>query len=108
MTRHEIHQNFIDFMERERTERGWTIDRMAEALQLPPSTYRNIIYQHSGTIDIELACRLFDLTGKWMYQMTGYSSTAVPVVNLYTALTPENQKIIKEIYEVIYHAQEEN
>lgn len=97
LTRNEIHDNFIAFMERERFKRDLSTTEMAKLLGIAESTYRNIIYHRTETIDIALACKMFDLTHNWMWQMCGYESSGFEVLDKYTKLPQEKQQFMREM-----------
>ena len=97
VTRNQIHNNFIAFMEQARYERSLTTSEMAKLLEVSESTYRNIIYRKTDTIDIALACKLFDLTHKWMWAMCGYETSGFEVLDLYTELSEERQDLMRKM-----------
>jgi len=101
MTKYEIHKNFIHCMEQTRMSLGYTTADMANALHLTDSTYKNIIYEKSNMIDIDIACRLFDLNKMWMWQMTGYKTSGTDVLDVYSQLTADEKEFIYAIARLI-------
>ena len=101
MTREEIHSNFISFMEHERQARGLTAAEMAELLGLSVSTYKNLVYHRTDTIDIEIACKLFELTHSWMWYMCGYDSSGFEVLDQYTKLPTSKQEFMQAMVKMV-------
>lgn len=101
MTREDIHQCFVLFMERSRSEHDMTITEMAAYLGISTERYKNIIYGKTECIDIYLACRIHDLTGAWMWEMCGYATTDSEVINQYVHLNHTNRKVIRDIARVL-------
>ena len=101
MTRADIHSNFVRALEEERARREWTIPEMAEALGIAKESYKNIIYGKTNCIDIELACRLYDLTHHWMWQMCGYATSDFEVLDEYSKLTRADQELMHGILKLI-------
>lgn len=101
MTKLDIHSNFISYMERVRNERGYSIAKMSDALGIPQATYKNIIYGNTHCIDITIACKLYDLTHDWMYQMCGYATSDFDVLDKYNTLTDKEKSFMVAILNAV-------
>jgi len=105
MTKIRIHENFIAFMERTRGAKDWSISEMARYLGMSESTYKNILYGKSSVIDISIACRLYEITGRWMWEMCGYYTTDNEFLDLFCGLSEKNRRIMMSIAKTLMEEQ---
>lgn len=74
VTREEIAQNFAQKIEIERTRLGYTQAKMAKALQVSLSTYKNIINGVSRNISLYTVYKVYKLTGSYYSDLCGDES----------------------------------
>lgn len=91
-------ENFLLNMERERTARGLSMADMAELLNMPTSTYKNIVAGNTDKISLPLILRVHSLTGQFLWEMIQSEENEISrYFQMYRNL-PQNQKdIIKTI-----------
>lgn len=98
MTRHEIVMNFVDSLERERTSMGLTQAQMAEKLEMSLSGYKKLITGETAKIDLYMAYRMHEITGKWIFDLCGDSDTELnQTANLLSQLTPSQLRFVSGI-----------
>lgn len=97
MTRSEIHQNFVLFVERMRVDQRLSIREMSQRLGMTESSYKNMIYRKTDTIDIEVACRLYDITHKFMWEMCGYDSADNDFISKYAVLPEYQRRVLHQV-----------
>lgn len=105
--------NFIDGLERERSAMGLTQAQMAHKLDISVSGYKKLISGETSKIDLYTAYRLYEVTGKWIFELCGdvnselkhaiiklrnlapsqlrFISSIIDFENAFRAETPENE-----------------
>lgn len=97
MTRQEIARNFITSMERERVRRGYTQSQMADRLGLSASGYKKIIAGETSKIDLYSAYQIYQLSGKFIFELCGENSVELEAFQKYRNLTSIQKAFVNDI-----------
>ncbi|MCM1120877.1 MAG: helix-turn-helix domain-containing protein [bacterium] len=97
MTRQEVSRNFIISMERERVRRGYTQPQMAERLGLSTSGYKKIIAGDTNKIDLYSAYQVYQLSGKFIFELCGENSPELEAFQRYRSLTSTQKAFVNDI-----------
>lgn len=97
MTNHEIVENFIQNLEKERLKLGMTQSQMAAALGLSVSGYKKIIAGETTKIDLTMAFRMYQLTGRPPLEMGGMLPPEMSFLHKYLKLYPSQQSFVEGI-----------
>lgn len=108
MTRQEVGRNFITSMERERVRRGYTQPQMAERLGISASGYKKIIAGETDKIDLYTAYQVYQLSGKFIFELCGENSTELEAFQGYRNLTSTQKAFVNDIIHFERIFQEKN
>ena len=72
MTREQLIENFAESMEKERIALGYSQAQMAQALDMSLSTYKRIINVEITKLDFYTFYQLYQLTGKFAFELCKY------------------------------------
>lgn len=72
MTREQLIENFADSVEQERIALGYSQAQMAQALDMSLSTYKRIINGEISKLDFFIFYQLYQLTGKFAFELCQY------------------------------------
>ena len=72
MTREQLIENFAESMEKERIALGYSQAQMAQALDMSLSTYKRIINVEINKLDFYTFYQLYQLTGKFAFELCKY------------------------------------
>ena len=72
MTREQLIENFADSVEQERIALGYSQAQMAQALDMSVSTYKRIINGEISKLDFFIFYQLYQLTGKFAFELCKY------------------------------------
>ena len=99
-TKKEMLDTFAENLEKERIKLGYTQCEFAKKLGISASSYRNIISRRVDTFSIMLAPKLYELTGRFLYEMFGQRSIEIEVLNIADIFMslPEDSKNMVIIY----------
>lgn len=108
-TKKEMLDTFAENLEKERIKLGYTQCDFAKKLGISASSYRNIISRRVDTFSIMLAPKLYELTGRFLYEMFGQRSIEIEVLNKFRKLTDRQKAYItaKIEFELEMKAKEE-
>lgn len=91
------HQHYLRQVESEQFCRCLSNKAMAELLYLPVSTYKNLIYGRTSSIELSLIMRMYELNGKMMYDMVGTRPPKELLISqLYKELGKEQQRLVDD------------
>ena len=109
-TKKEMLDTFAENLEKERIKLGYTQCEFAKKLGISASSYRNIISRRVDTFSIMLAPKLYELTGRFLYEMFGQRSIEIEVLNKFRKLTDRQKAYItaKIEFELEMKAKEED
>lgn len=109
-TKKEMLDTFAENLEKERIKLGYTQCDFAKKLGISASSYRNIISRRVDTFSIMLAPKLYELTGRFLYEMFGQRSIEIEVLNKFRKLTDRQKAYItaKIEFELEMKAKEED
>lgn len=109
-TKKEMLDTFAENLEKERIKLGYTQCDFAQKLGISASSYRNIISRRVDTFSIMLAPKLYELTGRFLYEMFGQRSIEIEVLNKFRKLTDRQKAYInaKIEFELEMKAKEED
>lgn len=99
MKRLELIQTFADSVEQERLRLGLTQKQMAQALDLSLSAYKRMITCSIDKIDLYVAYKLYQLTGKLAYEYLGLSDPKLDLKTKINSLTPAQLTYVDAIVE---------
>ena len=94
LTREQMMDNFSINIEKERKRLGFTQVFFAKALGISISTYKNIVSGKTKNLDIFLAFKIYELTGKPVHELLGYSPKEFEVLHKYRKLTDRQRAYI--------------
>lgn len=99
MDKQKILACFIDNLERERTKLGYTQSQMAEKLGKSLSGYKKLIAGETTKIDIVLACRVYELTGRYLNDLCGLECSGAEIERRLPELKPSQLNFISGMVE---------
>lgn len=99
MNKQEITAHFIDNMERERTKLGLTQGQMAKELGLSLSGYKKLIAGETTKIDLCLAVRLHELSGRYLIDLCGVNSPASEFAKRLPELSESQFRFVSDVVE---------
>lgn len=107
MTQQELLTHFIDNLEKERVRLNLTQTQMAEKLEMSTSNYKKLIAGQYRRPNLFLAQRLYELTGKLLFQFFDSSSPTLDVLAKFLQLSVSQQKFVEGIidFELDYAVQ---
>lgn len=91
------HEHYIRQLEYEQFHRCLSNKQMADLLGLPLSSYKNLIYGRTNTIELDLILDVYEVNGKMMYEMTGVRPPKELLMSqLYKELDKESQRLVDD------------
>lgn len=87
MDKQKLLDNFIDSMERERTRLGFTQSQMAKELGISLSGYKKLIAGETNKVDLYLAYRLSEISGRYIIDLCGAEGPGLEIVKRLPDLT---------------------
>lgn len=97
MTRKELQDQFILGIEKERTALGLTQSEMAKFLEMSPSGYKKMIAKETSRIDLYLASRIYDLTGKLLCEICDDPIENLETFQKFRELSPQQKRFVNSI-----------
>lgn len=107
MTHREIQENFIIGVERERTALGLTQPEMAKKLGMSTSGYKKMISGETAKVDLYMACRMHEITGKMLFEICGDTSPDLNLFKRLRSLSPRQKAFIEGIIDFELQFQED-
>ena len=80
MERHRRMDVFLENVERERVAMHLTQKQMAQKLDMSLSGYKKMIAGETAKVDLQLAYRMYDLTGKYLCELFGDTTPEISMV----------------------------
>ncbi len=108
MTREKLHQNIILSIERQRVAMGYTQAQMAEILELSLSGYKKLVAGETEKVDVYLLYKLSELSGKFFFELAGYSMGPMSYVASLRDLSNSQHQFISSIVEFERRFREEH
>lgn len=103
MTRSQLYENFANNIELERNRLMLTQQKMADALQISLSKYKILITSPlEANIDIYLAHRIQNLTGKTVRELCGDDLPELEMIRHFRELPTHRQDAIRYMIEIEY------
>lgn len=99
MDKQKILMSFIDNLEKERTKLGLTQSQMAKELGKSLSGYKKMIAGEITKIDLLLACRVCELTGRYLNDLCGLERSGAEIERRLPELTPSQLNFISGMVE---------
>lgn len=90
----EIVDTFVKNLEVERNRMDLTQSQMAEKLEVSLSTYKNLISGVSTNISIYMAYRVYELTGKMLFELCGHDRPEINFVKDFRNLPKYRQNAL--------------
>ena len=97
MTRQQFIENFISNLEKERVSLGLTQHEMASKLGMSVSGYKKMVLGKTSRIDLALAQPLYQLTGKFVFELCGDTSPDLIAYSKFRALSPYQKNFIADL-----------
>lgn len=97
MTNRDIAEIFVKNIEKERVQLGMTQTQMAEKLGLSVSGYKKIVAGETAKIDINIALRMYELTGKLLFELCGLQSFDLSFFRKYLKLSHSQKAFVEGI-----------
>lgn len=102
LTKQELARNFSLNVEKERIRLGLTQAEMAKKLELSLSGYKKIISGETTKIDTYTAFLMYDLYGKWLFEMIGHPVHIADTLSKMKRLTESQLRFISAIVNMEY------
>lgn len=104
----EERMNYVNFIKAYQGRMGHTNKKMAEVLDLPERTFYRLMSCESIMNELDLILRVYDLSGKMMYQMVGAKVPAeVENSQIYAQLDPMFQRLADKMMRALWEEQRE-
>jgi len=100
MTKEEIYTNFAKNIESERYKLGYSQKKMAEELGMSLSSYKSMINDHNVNVNLYTLYLAYQLTGKFIFELTDDTTTESSLIEAYRQLSPNRQKAFLTILEL--------
>lgn len=98
----DYHYNYIYEMVKYQDEHNLSCCEMADLLNISTSTYKNIIYGKTSSIELSLIMSMYALNKMPMYKMTGVEPPNEFVSTLnYRRLTCQSQRLVDDFIEML-------
>ncbi len=97
MTQQELLSHFIENLEQERVRLNLTQAQMAEKLEMSASNYKKLIAGQYRRPNLFLAQRLYELTGKFLFQFFDFSSPELDVIAKLLQLSVSQRNFVEGI-----------
>ena len=110
MTQQELLSHFIENLEKERVRLNLTQAQMAEKLEMSTSNYKKLIAGQYRRPNLFLAQRLYELTGKLLFQFFDSSSPELDVIAKLSRLSVSQRNFVEGIidFELEFAAEHED
>lgn len=95
MYKKEMLDYFANSIETERVRLGYTQTEFAKQLGISISTYKNIINRQTNSFNIVLVPKLFELTGKYLYELLGIENQETRILKQFRRLTDRQKAYIE-------------
>lgn len=102
MTKQELARNFSLNIERERTRLGYTQAEMAKKLEMSLSGYKKMVSGETTRIDAYVAYRMYELCGKWLFEMIEHPIQEAETITKMKHLTESQLNFISAIVNIEY------
>lgn len=99
MDERSILNNFIDNMERERIRLGYTQRKMAKELGKSLSGYKKLIAGETNKIDLFLACRMSELTGRHLTDLCSMEGVIFEIEKKLPELSGSQLEFVRGVVE---------
>lgn len=103
LTKQELARNFALNVERQRIQLGLTQAEMAKALEMSLSGYKKMISGETTKIDAYAAFLMYDLCGKWLFEMIEHPVHEAEILTKMKHLTESQLKFISAIVGIEYN-----
>lgn len=109
MTQQKILLNFIDNIEKERVRLNLTQAQMAQKLDMSVSNYKKLIAGQYRRPNLFLAQRLYELTGKLLFEFFDFDSPKLNAISKFMKLSDTQRSFIEGIidFELAFSMTEE-
>ena len=109
MTQQKILLNFIDNIEKERVRLNLTQAQMAQKLDMSVSNYKKLIAGQYRRPNLFLAQRLYELTGKLLFEFFDFDSPKLNAISKFMKLSDTQRSFIEGIidFELAFQMTEE-
>ncbi len=97
MTQQKILLNFIDNIEKERVRLNLTQAQMAQKLDMSVSNYKKLIAGQYRRPNLFLAQRLYELTGKLLFEFFDFDSPKLNAISKFMKLSDTQRSFIEGI-----------
>lgn len=97
MSHQQFVENFISNLEKERVSLGLTQNEMASKLGMSVSGYKKMVLGKTSRIDLALAQPLYQLTGKFVFELCGDTSPDLIAYSKFRALSPYQKNFIADL-----------
>lgn len=108
MDKQELVHNFIENVEKSRISMGLTQQQMAKELGMSISGYKKMVLGQTSKIDLYIAERMYNLTGKMFYELCGDTNPALEGIQKYRSLTLRQQNFVRGVVDFEYAFLEES
>ena len=98
MERHRRMDVFLENVERERVALHLTQKQMAQKLDMSLSGYKKMIAGETAKVDLQLAYRMYDLTGKYLCELFGDTTPEISMIRKIKKLSPNQQKFVLDVF----------
>lgn len=97
LTKQEMVSNFILNVEKERIRQNLTQAQMAKKLDMSLSGYKKMVSGVTTKIDLYTAYLLYNMTGKWIFELIDDSPEDADIIRNLRKLSPRQKNFIKGI-----------
>ena len=98
----EAHDIYVSQIEAYQFSAGLTNNQMADKLGISHSAYKRLKYGVSQHITLDIIMRMYELTGKMMWEMTGAQIPSdIEVANMYKRLPQDKQRFVKDMIQMM-------
>ncbi len=102
MTKQELAKNFSLNVERERIQLGLTQAEMARKLEMSLSGYKKMISGETTKIDSYTAFLMYQLCGKWLFEMIDHPVHAAEAISKLKYLTESQLRFVSAVINIEY------
>ena len=102
MERHRRMDVFLENVEKERVAMHLTQKQMAQKLDMSLSGYKKMIAGETAKVDLQLAYRMYDLTGKYLCELFGDTTPEISMIRKIKKLSPNQQKFVLDVSPIIF------
>lgn len=97
MTHREVTEHFIESVEQQRVLLGFTQTQMAEKLGMSVSGYKKIVAGETTKVDLYIAFRMYELTGKLLFELCDAKMPELEFFKKYRRLSPSQKTFVEGI-----------